>query len=91
MCRMTDSRGKNSTNELMPAEVLYPSLLLTGHMRDNPSPLMMHSPQLPQYPPVSHPSPPHNMQPKKVRILLKLDIGGVSAVLILRLHMPVSD
>ncbi|XP_041861010.1 bromodomain-containing protein 4 isoform X2 [Melanotaenia boesemani] len=36
-----------------------------GHMRDNPSPLMMHSPQLPQYPPVSHLSPPHNMQPKK--------------------------
>lgn len=42
----------------------------TGHMRDNPSPLMMHSPQLPQYPPVSHSSPPHNMQPKKVRYLL---------------------
>ncbi|XP_029946339.1 bromodomain-containing protein 4 isoform X2 [Salarias fasciatus] len=39
----------------------------TGHMRDNPSPLMMHSPQLPQYPPVSHQSPPHNMQPKKQR------------------------
>ncbi|XP_061567461.1 bromodomain-containing protein 4 isoform X2 [Cololabis saira] len=37
----------------------------TAHMRDNPSPLMMHSPQLPQYPPVSHQSPPHNMQPKK--------------------------
>lgn len=39
----------------------------TGHMRNNPSPLMMHSPQLPQYPPVSHQSPPHNMQPKKQR------------------------
>ncbi|XP_005745397.1 bromodomain-containing protein 4 isoform X2 [Pundamilia nyererei] len=39
----------------------------TGHMRDNPSPLMMNSPQLPQYPPVSHQSPPHNMQPKKQR------------------------
>uniref|UniRef100_A0A671XD97 Bromodomain containing 4 n=1 Tax=Sparus aurata TaxID=8175 RepID=A0A671XD97_SPAAU len=39
----------------------------TGHMRDNPSPLMMHSPQLPQFPPVSHQSPPHNMQPKKQR------------------------
>ncbi|KAM3863707.1 bromodomain-containing protein 4 [Diretmus argenteus] len=37
----------------------------TGHMRDNPSPLMMHSPQLPQYPPLAHQSPPHNMQPKK--------------------------
>lgn len=36
-------------------------------MRDNPSPLMMHSPQLPQYPPVSHQSPPHNLQPKKQR------------------------
>uniref|UniRef100_A0A3B5LR27 Bromodomain containing 4 n=1 Tax=Xiphophorus couchianus TaxID=32473 RepID=A0A3B5LR27_9TELE len=35
------------------------------HIRDNPSPLMMHSPQIPQFPPVSHPSPPHNMQPKK--------------------------
>ncbi|CAF89046.1 unnamed protein product, partial [Tetraodon nigroviridis] len=41
----------------------------TSHMRDNPSPLMMHSPQLAQYPPMSHPSPPHNMQPKKVRNL----------------------
>ncbi|KAM7371787.1 hypothetical protein PAMP_008997 [Pampus punctatissimus] len=40
---------------------------ITGHMRDNPSPLMMHSPQLPQYPPVTHQSPPHNMQPKKQR------------------------
>ncbi|TNM96845.1 hypothetical protein fugu_015001 [Takifugu bimaculatus] len=40
----------------------------TSHLRDNPSPLMMHSPQLPQYPPVSHPSPPHNMQPKKQRV-----------------------
>ncbi|XP_035510412.1 bromodomain-containing protein 4 [Morone saxatilis] len=39
----------------------------TGLMRDNPSPLMMHSPQLPQFPPVSHQSPPHNMQPKKQR------------------------
>uniref|UniRef100_A0A3Q1GQQ4 Bromodomain containing 4 n=1 Tax=Acanthochromis polyacanthus TaxID=80966 RepID=A0A3Q1GQQ4_9TELE len=39
----------------------------TVHIRDNPSPLMMHSPQLPQYPPVSHQSPPHNMQPKKQR------------------------
>ncbi|XP_078140729.1 bromodomain-containing protein 4 isoform X5 [Centroberyx gerrardi] len=39
----------------------------TGHLRDNPSPLMMHSPQLPQYPPVAHQSPPHNMQPKKQR------------------------
>uniref|UniRef100_A0A3B3YKQ5 Bromodomain containing 4 n=1 Tax=Poecilia mexicana TaxID=48701 RepID=A0A3B3YKQ5_9TELE len=39
----------------------------TGHIRDNPSPLMMHSPQIPQFPPVSHPSPPHNMQPKKQR------------------------
>lgn len=47
--------------------------MLTGHMRDNPSPLMMHSPQLPQYPPVSHQSPPHNMQPKKVRNLYIVD------------------
>lgn len=39
----------------------------TGHMRDNPSPLMMNSPQLHQYPPVSHQSPPHNMQLKKQR------------------------
>ncbi|XP_057673616.1 bromodomain-containing protein 4 isoform X1 [Corythoichthys intestinalis] len=44
-----------------------PDLFMAGHMRDNPSPLMMHSPQLPQYPPVSHQSPPHNMQPKKQR------------------------
>lgn len=27
---------------------------------------MMHSPQLPQFPPVSQQSPTHNMQPKKV-------------------------
>uniref|UniRef100_A0A673A9Q9 Bromodomain-containing protein 4-like n=1 Tax=Sphaeramia orbicularis TaxID=375764 RepID=A0A673A9Q9_9TELE len=39
----------------------------TGHLRDNPSPLVMHSPQLPQYPTVSHQSPPQNMQPKKQR------------------------
>ncbi|KAM4717836.1 bromodomain-containing protein 4 isoform 2-T2 [Anableps anableps] len=44
-----------------------PDLYNTGHIRDNPSPLMMHSPQIPQFPPVSHPSPPHNMQPKKQR------------------------
>nr|XP_061838028.1 bromodomain-containing protein 4 [Nerophis lumbriciformis] len=44
-----------------------PDPFLTGHMRDNPSPLMMHSPQLPQYPPVSRKSPPHHMQPKKQR------------------------
>lgn len=50
-------------------KMLHFPVLLTGHLRDNPSPLMMHSPQLPQYPPVSHPSPPHNMQPKKVRKL----------------------
>lgn len=52
------------------ADILFPFLLFTGHMRDNPSPLMMNSPQLPQYPPVSHQSPPHNMQPKKVRTFL---------------------
>ncbi|XP_074553502.1 bromodomain-containing protein 4 isoform X1 [Halichoeres trimaculatus] len=39
----------------------------TGNARDNPSPLMMHSPQLPQFPPVSHHSPLHNMQSKKQR------------------------
>ncbi|XP_047215679.1 bromodomain-containing protein 4-like isoform X1 [Girardinichthys multiradiatus] len=39
----------------------------TGHIRDNPSPLMMHSPPIPQFPPVSHPSPPPSMQPKKQR------------------------
>nr|XP_054597252.1 bromodomain-containing protein 4 isoform X2 [Nothobranchius furzeri] len=38
-----------------------------AQIRDNPSPLMMHSPQLPQFAPVSHQSPPHNMQPKKQR------------------------
>ncbi|XP_062871455.1 bromodomain-containing protein 4 isoform X2 [Trichomycterus rosablanca] len=37
----------------------------TGHLRENPSPLMIHSPQIPQYPPVVHQSPPNNMQPKK--------------------------
>ncbi|XP_013880121.1 bromodomain-containing protein 4 isoform X2 [Austrofundulus limnaeus] len=36
-----------------------------GQIRDNPSPLMMPSPQLPQF--VSHQSPSHNMQPKKQR------------------------
>ncbi|XP_034045681.1 bromodomain-containing protein 4 isoform X3 [Thalassophryne amazonica] len=39
----------------------------TSHIRDSPSPLMMHSPQLPQYPSLAHQSPPHNMQPKKQR------------------------
>ncbi|XP_029015734.1 bromodomain-containing protein 4 isoform X2 [Betta splendens] len=39
----------------------------TAHMRDNPSPLIMPSPHLPQYPPVSHQSPPHTLQPKKQR------------------------
>ncbi|KAG7317303.1 hypothetical protein KOW79_019601 [Hemibagrus wyckioides] len=37
----------------------------TGHLRENPSPLMMHSPQISQYPPVVHQSPPQNIQPKK--------------------------
>ncbi|XP_066530305.1 bromodomain-containing protein 4 isoform X3 [Hoplias malabaricus] len=37
----------------------------TGHLRENPSPLMMHSPQISQYPSVVHHSPPHNLQPKK--------------------------
>ncbi|KAK7940460.1 hypothetical protein WMY93_003786 [Mugilogobius chulae] len=46
----------------------------TGNMRDNPSPLMMHSPQVPQYPPVSHPSPPPNIQSKKQRIPVPQDI-----------------
>ncbi|XP_028310679.1 bromodomain-containing protein 4 isoform X2 [Gouania willdenowi] len=36
-----------------------------GHMRDNPSPLMLHSPQVLQYPSVPHQSPPQNMQSKK--------------------------
>lgn len=42
-----------------------PPSVLIGHLRENPSPLMMHSPQLPQYPPAAHTSPPHNLQPKK--------------------------
>uniref|UniRef100_A0A8C6T5P3 Bromodomain containing 4 n=1 Tax=Neogobius melanostomus TaxID=47308 RepID=A0A8C6T5P3_9GOBI len=46
----------------------------TGNMRDNPSPLMMHSPQVPQYPPVSHQSPPHNIQSKKQRLPITQDI-----------------
>ncbi|XP_060798545.1 bromodomain-containing protein 4 isoform X3 [Neoarius graeffei] len=37
----------------------------TGHLRENPSPLMIHSPQISQYPPVVHQSPPQNLQPKK--------------------------
>ncbi|XP_038836646.1 bromodomain-containing protein 4-like isoform X5 [Salvelinus namaycush] len=37
----------------------------SGHLRENPSPIMMHSPHLPQYPPITHQSPPHNLQPKK--------------------------
>ncbi|XP_077591300.1 bromodomain-containing protein 4 isoform X2 [Stigmatopora nigra] len=52
---------------LSPPRPPKPELFMAGHMRDNPSPLMMHSPQLPQYPPVSHQSPPHHMQPKKQR------------------------
>ncbi|XP_051904360.1 bromodomain-containing protein 4 isoform X2 [Hippocampus zosterae] len=54
--------------QLSPRPPPKPDLFIAGHMRDNPSPLMMHSPQLPQYPPVSHQSPPHNMQSKKQRV-----------------------
>ncbi|XP_036423380.1 bromodomain-containing protein 4 isoform X2 [Colossoma macropomum] len=42
-----------------------PDSYSTGHMRENPSPLMMHSPQISHYPPVVHESPSHNLQPKK--------------------------
>ncbi|KAI1886516.1 hypothetical protein AGOR_G00196560 [Albula goreensis] len=43
-----------------------PDSYSTGHVRENPSPLMMHSPQMPLYPPTSHQTPPHNLQqPKK--------------------------
>ncbi|KAI1884304.1 hypothetical protein AGOR_G00225050 [Albula goreensis] len=37
----------------------------TGHVRENPSPLMMNSPQMPQYLPTSHQTPPQNLQPHK--------------------------
>ncbi|XP_038143886.1 bromodomain-containing protein 4 isoform X1 [Cyprinodon tularosa] len=39
----------------------------TGQIRDNPSPLMMHSPHMSQFPSVPHSSPPQNIQPKKQR------------------------
>ncbi|XP_049601347.1 bromodomain-containing protein 4 isoform X2 [Syngnathus scovelli] len=65
--------GNKAQQIIQPPEQLSPrppkpDLFIGGHMRDNPSPLMMHSPQLPQYPPVSHQSPPHNMQSKKPRV-----------------------
>ncbi|XP_076866111.1 bromodomain-containing protein 4 isoform X2 [Brachyhypopomus gauderio] len=43
-----------------------PDPYAVGHLRENPSPLMMHSPQVTPYPPVLHQSPPHSLQPKKV-------------------------
>ncbi|XP_028840836.1 bromodomain-containing protein 4 isoform X3 [Denticeps clupeoides] len=40
----------------------------TGHLRENPSPHMMHSPQIPQYPPIIHQSPPHMQSKKEQRL-----------------------
>nr|XP_008537618.1 PREDICTED: bromodomain-containing protein 4 [Equus przewalskii] len=38
----------------------------TGHLREAPSPLMIHSPQMPQFQSLTHQSPPQqNVQPKK--------------------------
>ncbi|MXQ93501.1 hypothetical protein E5288_WYG021185 [Bos mutus] len=38
----------------------------TGHLREAPSPLMIHSPQIPQFQSLTHQSPPQqNVQPKK--------------------------
>ncbi|XP_041672775.1 bromodomain-containing protein 4 isoform X2 [Cheilinus undulatus] len=68
------SMPTNKAQQIIQQQQEQPSPRLTkadpynaGNVRDNPSPLMMHSPQLPQYPPVSHHSPPHNMQSKKQR------------------------
>ncbi|KAJ8264168.1 hypothetical protein GJAV_G00145980 [Gymnothorax javanicus] len=50
----------------------------TGHVRESPSPLMMHSPQLPLYPPTGHHTPPHNVQqPKKPEQRAPPNMGGV--------------
>lgn len=39
---------------------------LLGHLREAPSPLMIHSPQMPQFQSLTHQSPPQqNVQPKK--------------------------
>lgn len=48
-------------------DMLISSLsLLLGHLREAPSPLMIHSPQMPQFQSLTHQSPPQqNVQPKK--------------------------
>ncbi|XP_072561285.1 bromodomain-containing protein 4 isoform X2 [Paramormyrops kingsleyae] len=48
-----------------------------GHLRESPSPLMMHSSQMPQYPPITHPSSPHSMQPKKPEQRVPSALAGV--------------
>uniref|UniRef100_H3C9H8 Bromodomain containing 4 n=1 Tax=Tetraodon nigroviridis TaxID=99883 RepID=H3C9H8_TETNG len=44
----------------------------TSHMRDNPSPLMMHSPQLAQYPPMFSPVPTAQHAAQEVLLCLHL-------------------
>lgn len=49
------------------SDILISSLSpLLGHLREAPSPLMIHSPQMPQFQSLTHQSPPQqNVQPKK--------------------------
>ncbi|XP_041443542.1 bromodomain-containing protein 4A isoform X2 [Xenopus laevis] len=39
-----------------------------GHLRDAPSPLLLHSPPVPPYPGLTHPPSPQSVQPKKQEI-----------------------
>ncbi|XP_008327842.1 bromodomain-containing protein 4 [Cynoglossus semilaevis] len=75
--QVSHNKGSMSINKVQPIiqqqheqpspRQIKPDPYSTAHLRDNSSPLMMHSPQLPQFPPVSQQSPTHNMQPKKQR------------------------
>lgn len=62
-----DWRGLGGPQASSPHTVL-PTLLVSslGHLREAPSPLMIHSPQMPQFQSLTHQSPPQqNVQPKK--------------------------
>ncbi|KAB0395117.1 hypothetical protein E2I00_005729 [Balaenoptera physalus] len=70
----TEQREQKPTHSLSAAssmrtvgDMLISSLsLLLGHLREAPSPLMIHSPQMPQFQSLTHQSPPQqNVQPKK--------------------------
>nr|XP_045377945.1 bromodomain-containing protein 4-like [Camelus bactrianus] len=59
------SLSKSSSTTLHPGTTSQTPTQL-GHLREAPSPLMIHSPQMPQFQSLTHQSPPQqNVQPKK--------------------------